>query len=184
MTSELPPSKDLSSRLREHASHHDDLRAYSKEQAQWGDDLRLAADLLDAQSSHEPESARTPLSVSPSDIDQLASYYEHGADVDKELAGELAQRDAHLIGEALRALQRERTDQPPGVLQQLIDKGWVLTVSRRDGALAMGPYIADIATDPVINQTTGHCHSGRTVAEAMSALETYVAAQTKFASPE
>src|SRR5690606_20280270 len=47
------------------------------------------------------------------EIEQLARYYEHGADVDTGIAGELAQRDARLLGKALRALQRERTADEP-----------------------------------------------------------------------
>lgn len=70
-------------------------------------------------------------------------------------------------------------------LQALLDKGWELKV-RKESVLFKGenvldrPYTAQInSSEIVLDVVSGHCHTGRTLQEALAALEEYVTAQGK-----
>lgn len=63
-------------------------------------------------------------------------------------------------------------------LQKLMDKGWILRVKKDEPGVSRSdmPYLAQI-TDPVqrMDVDTAHAHVGKTVEDAITALDRYVA---------
>lgn len=65
-------------------------------------------------------------------------------------------------------------------IQELLDKGWELRVRKDPGRFHSRPYVAQIdREDCPLGEVSGHCYSGQTFSEALSELESYVAAQGK-----
>jgi hypothetical protein len=65
-------------------------------------------------------------------------------------------------------------------IQALIDRGWILKVSKNRDVWSDMNYLADISNpEPQMNECGGHAHFGRTVETALLQLDDYVAAQGK-----